>query len=214
MVGHRHPAHQALMTDDLARRQQMIEPGQGLAGGRPGDLDLLGLRRIIQLDQEHEPVELGLGQRIRPFLLDRVLRGQHQERRLEVKALPTTVTLCSCIASSIAAWVFGGARLISSASTMLAKTGPCTNSNSRRPSGRVLKNVRAVMSIGIRSGVNWIRLNFSDIVSASLLTSNVLASPGTPMSKRMPPREQADRQPLDHSRWPTMTRAISLRSRA
>ena len=42
---------------------------------------------IVQLDQEHEPVELRLGQRIGPFLLDRVLRGQHEERRLEVERL-------------------------------------------------------------------------------------------------------------------------------
>ena len=54
------------------------------------------------------------------------------------------------------------------------------------------------MSIGIRSGVNWMRLNFSDIVSASLLTSSVLASPGTPISRRVAAGEQADRQPLDH----------------
>ena len=53
------------------------------------------------------------------------------------------------------------------------------------------------MSIGIRSGVNWMRLNFSDIVSASLLTSSVLASPGTPISRPWPAGEQADRQPLD-----------------
>ena len=35
-----------------------------------------------------------------------------------------TVTWCSCIASSSADWVFGVARLISSASTRLAKIGP------------------------------------------------------------------------------------------
>ena len=55
-----------------------------------------------------------------------------------------------------------------------------------------------VMSIGIRSGVNWMRLNLSDIVSASLLTISVLASPGTPIKQRVPAGEQADRQPLDH----------------
>ena len=65
----------------------MIELGQRVAGRRAGDLDLLGFRRIIQLDQEHEPIELRLGQRIGPFLLDRVLRGQHQERRFESKRL-------------------------------------------------------------------------------------------------------------------------------
>ena len=40
------------------------------------------------------------------------------------------VTWLSSIASSSAAWVFGGARLISSASTTFAKIGPSVNSNS------------------------------------------------------------------------------------
>ncbi len=35
---------------------------------------------IVDDHVEHEPVELRLGQRIRPFLLDRVLRRQHEER--------------------------------------------------------------------------------------------------------------------------------------
>ena len=71
-----------------------------------------------------------------------------------------------------------------------------------------------VMSIGIRSGVNWMRLNFSDIVSASLLTSSVLASPGTPIKQPVAAAEEADRQPFDHRRWPTMTRPSSSLSRA
>ena len=97
----------------------------------------------------------------------------------------------------MAACVFGGARLISSASTMLAKTGPVDELNSRRPPAPSCRMSVPVMSIGIRSGVNWMRLNFSDIVSASLLTSSVLARPGTPISRRVPAGEQADRQPLD-----------------
>ena len=40
---------------------------------------------------------------------------------------PPTVTRCSCIASSRAAWVLGGVRLISSARTRFAKIGPGTN---------------------------------------------------------------------------------------
>ena len=46
---------------------------------------LLG-RRIVDHQLEHEAVELGLGQVVRPFRLDRVLRGQHQERPLELVA--------------------------------------------------------------------------------------------------------------------------------
>ncbi len=45
-----------------------------------------------------------------------------------------TVTACSCIASSSADWVRGVARLISSASTRLAKTGPRWKSKPRGPS--------------------------------------------------------------------------------
>ena len=41
---------------------------------------LLVGRRIVDLDVEHEAVQLGLGQRIGPFLLDRVLRGDGEER--------------------------------------------------------------------------------------------------------------------------------------
>ena len=45
----------------------------------------------------------------------------------------STVTCRSSITSSSADWVFGEARLISSASTMLANTAPGRNSNSRLP---------------------------------------------------------------------------------
>ena len=68
-----------------------------------------------------------------------------------------------------------------SASTMLAKSGPLLNSNSRFPPGDSCKISVPVMSIGIRSGVNCTRLKLSDIVSASRLTNKVFASPGTPI---------------------------------
>ena len=65
----------------------MSSPGEDLRdrrpvdrGGHPDDLELLVLARVVDQDVEHEPVELGLGQRIGAFLLDRVLRGQDEER--------------------------------------------------------------------------------------------------------------------------------------
>ena len=45
------------------------------------------LLRIVGDELEHEAVELGLGQVVRAFRLDRVLRGQHQERPLDAVAL-------------------------------------------------------------------------------------------------------------------------------
>ncbi len=43
---------------------------------------------------------------------------------------PSTVICRSCIASSSAAWVFGGVRLISSASSSPVNSGPRRNWNS------------------------------------------------------------------------------------
>jgi len=40
------------------------------------------------------------------------------------------------------------------------------------------------MSLGRRSGVHWMRLNFAFTVSASVLAAVVLARPGT-LSRRM-----------------------------
>ena len=46
------------------------------------------------------------------------------------RVVPSIVTCRSCIASSSAACVFGGARLISSARSRFVKTGPGLNSKS------------------------------------------------------------------------------------
>jgi hypothetical protein len=43
-------------------------------------------RRVLDHHVEHEAVELRLGQRIRAFLLDRILRREHEERTLEIVA--------------------------------------------------------------------------------------------------------------------------------
>ena len=48
--------------------------------GAAGDFEFLAEVRILDEHLEHEPILLRFGQRIRPFLLDRVLRGQHEER--------------------------------------------------------------------------------------------------------------------------------------
>ena len=50
------------------------------------------------------------------------------------------MTCCSCIASSSAACVFGGVRLISSASTMLANSGPGRKRNCARAGALVFLN--------------------------------------------------------------------------
>jgi hypothetical protein len=67
------------------------------------------------------------------------------------RGLPSTDTCRSSITSSSADCVFGGVRLISSASSRLVNTGPSRNSNT---AVRGSKTSEPVTSPGIRSGVN------------------------------------------------------------
>ena len=64
------------------------------------------------------------------------------------------VTCRSCITSSSADCTFAGARLISSASRKLQKTGPSSVSKSAELGRKTRVPTR---SEGTRSGVNWIR---------------------------------------------------------
>ena len=53
------------------------------------------------------------------------------------------------------------------------------------------------MSAGMRSGVNWMREYLSCSARASVRSSVVLPSPGTPSSSTWPPDEQADEHAFD-----------------
>jgi hypothetical protein len=114
----------------------------------------LGARRIIHPDHKHETIELCLRQRIRALLLDWILRRQHEERRVEREVRPATVTRCSCIASSIAACVFGRRPVDLIGQHDVGEHRPLANSERRLPPGSSCKMSVPVMSIGIRSGVN------------------------------------------------------------
>ena len=108
------------------------------------------------------------------------------------------MTWCSCIACSNAAWVLGGVRLISSASTTCAKIGPRTKRNDRLPVARSSSTSSVpVMSPGIRSGVNCTRLKERASASATVDTSSVLASPGHAHQQRMAAAEEGGEHAVD-----------------
>ena len=91
------------------------------------------------------------------------------------KVWPSTVTWCSCIDSSSAAWVFGGVRLISSASSRPVKIGPGRKTNS----ASFWSYTKApVTSDGNRSGVNCTRRNSSPSACANDRAASVFARPG------------------------------------
>ena len=67
----------------VGRVQHRLDRPGGAVQGHVEHLPLLGGLGIGDLHLEHEAVDLGLGQRIGPLLLDRVLRGHHQEKPFE-----------------------------------------------------------------------------------------------------------------------------------
>jgi hypothetical protein len=81
---------------------------------------------------------------------------------------------------------------------MLAKIGPGANIIWRRPVvGSSLMMSVPVMSDGIRSGVNWMRLNLRSSTRASEWMSSVLASPGTPDDEAVAADEQREQHLAD-----------------
>ena len=153
-------------------------------------------RQVRDDDVEHEAVELRFGQRIGAFLLDRVLRREHEERALELIGPARRRDVFSCIASSSAAWVFGGVRLISSASRICAKIGPFTNRRLRWPFSSSSTSV-PVMSAGIRSGVNWIRLNDRSRISRERLDQQRLRQTGHAGEQAVPAGEERHQDLVD-----------------
>ena len=71
---------------------------------------------------------------------------------------------------------------------MFAKIGPAANTIWRRPvaASSCTRSV-PVMSDGIRSGVNWMRENFRSSTRAIVWISSVLARPGAPTIRLLPP---------------------------
>ncbi len=94
------------------------------------DHDLLDRLGITEPDPQHEAVELGLRQGERALVLDRVLRGDDEERVGHRVGRAVDRRLALLHALEEADWVFGVARLISSARTTWAMIGPGRNSNS------------------------------------------------------------------------------------
>ncbi len=80
VVGNRHAADQMAEPQDLFGRERLGDGGFEVGRGLFDDGQFLVGVGIVDVHHEHEPVELRLGQRVGAFLLDGVLRGQHEER--------------------------------------------------------------------------------------------------------------------------------------
>ena len=80
LVVHVDVVHRAARLQDRLRRHHRLHAVHHFrAGVGVQDAALFVERGIADLELEHEAVHLGLGQRVRAFLLDRVLRGEDEE---------------------------------------------------------------------------------------------------------------------------------------
>ena len=124
---------------------------------------------------------------------------------------PSTVTCPSCIASSRAAWVLGGVRLISSASRSPVKIGPGRKSNSARRWSYTYDPVR---SAGSRSGVNCARAKSRPRAPANDRAASVLPRPGKSSSRTCPLARMPASTRDSASRLPTTARPTSSSTRS
>src|SRR2546425_3498863 len=120
-------------------------------------------------------------------------------------------TWASFIASRRLDWVLGVVRLISSARTMFAKSGPGLKMNSAR-SGCHTETPR--MSEGSMSEVNWRRWNWPPMERARAAASVVLPTPGASSISTWPRARSPTTARRTTSGLPTMQRPMLASSRA
>ena len=108
------------------------------------------------------------------------------------------VTVRSCMASSSADWVLGVARLISSASTRLAKIGPGWKRRVLAPCSSVSMIMLPTMSAGIRSGRELDARIFQVQDARQRAQQRGLAQAGNAFEQHVAAGQQADQHAFDH----------------
>lgn len=139
--------------------------------------------RVAEAEADEEAVELRFGERERALVVDGILGGDEEEGPLEIVLGAIGGDLAFGHGFEEGGLGAGVARLISSASTVWAKSGPGRNSNSVVFE---LKTEAPVMSVGRRSGVHWRRLKVAPTLWARARASMVLATPGTSSRRTWP----------------------------
>ena len=104
------------------------------------------------------------------------------------------LTWPSPMASSSAAWVLGGVRLISSASSSWVKTGPGRNTISPV---RWSYRGAPMTSEGSRSGVNWMRAKSRPSARANDRAISVLPRPGQVLQQHVAAGQDADQHQFE-----------------
>ncbi len=131
-VVHEHTSGDLLQAQELLVVEHLLRFGSG--NTHPvDDLAFFLHRRVVDEDLEQEAVALCFRERVDASFSMGFCVAITRNGSGIGKVLPPMVTWRSAITSSSADCTFAGARLISSASTKFATTGPSSVSNSSRP---------------------------------------------------------------------------------
>ena len=150
---------------------------------------------IADLQLEHEAVHLRLGQRISAFLLDGILRGQHQERLLQLEGLVADGDLLFLHGFEQRALHLGGRAVDFVGQDEVGEDRAFARGEA---AGLRIVNLRAddVGGQHVRRELQA-REFHAACTSASDLTARVLARPGHAFEQDVAVGQQADDQPLD-----------------
>ena len=150
-------------------------------------------------------MDLSQGGAVGALLTNRVLGRQHEEG-LGQLALPTGGDGGPLHRLEQRGLYDDGVRLISSASTTFAKSGPASKRKGcALVSGSMCRSSVPVMSVGIRSGVNWILLKDRSIVFATG-GSSASCEAGDADEQAVGDQDRHAGDGIGTSSWPTMTR--------
>ena len=83
MWRHGNSSHEFLKPLHGGGVEDVFQPGNGAPRRGACNFKFFRARRIIDVNQEHKPIQLRFGQRVGAFLFDRILRRQHKKRRFE-----------------------------------------------------------------------------------------------------------------------------------
>jgi hypothetical protein len=178
----------------------------GSPSERPTTAALLAEARVVDEDLHEEAVDLRLGELVGALGLDRVLRGEHEERLRDAERLAADRHLVLLHDLEQRGLDLGRRAVDLVGEQEVAEDR--AELDVEAPGVRTV-DARADEVGGHEVGRELDAAEVPPSTRASVFTVSVLARPGTPSSSTWPPVSRATSRRSSIASWPTMTRLIS-----
>ena len=197
VLGDRHLADELVEREHVLAGEERLDRFAGRGGRLLDDRHLVVLGQVIDDHVEHEAVELRLGQRIGAFHLDRVLRGQDEERLFQRIAAPAGRDLVLLHRLQQRGLRLGRRAVDLVGEDHVGEDRPL-HEGELPAVGGLLEDLRAgdVRRHQVGRELDAPKFEVEDLRDD--LTSSVFASPGAPVIRQWPPANKRDEDLLDH----------------